>query len=181
MIDPVIGGILEADLALIFLAGAVQKLRDPAWFVRAVRGYDLIPRKMSAPFAFVVALIELLCGIGVLWTPTRYLAAGGMLALLLLFSAAVTVNLARGRRDLDCGCFGPAATSSAGLSAWIVPRNLVLATMAAALWLPVGVRPVVWIDYVTLGFATVASLLVFTVVNRLIAAAPGLAELRRGA
>ncbi|MDE2003411.1 MAG: methylamine utilization protein MauE, partial [Betaproteobacteria bacterium] len=109
------------------------------------------------------------------------LAASGMVALLLVFSVAVTINLVRGRRDVDCGCFGPAGTSNAGLSGWIVLRNLALAAMAAALWVPTGVRPVVWVDYVTLGFATVTSLLVFAVVNRLIAAAPGLAKLRRGA
>lgn len=181
MIDPVVSGLLEADLALIFLAGAVQKARDPAWFTRAVREFQLIPHRLASPFAIAVTLVELLCAVGVLWAPTRVLAAGGIVALLLAFSAAVTINLARGRRDLDCGCFGPAATLSAGLSGWIVLRNLVLAAMAAALWMPIDARPVVWIDYLTVGFATVASLLVFAVVNRLIAAAPGLAALRRGA
>ncbi|MBU6484356.1 MAG: methylamine utilization protein MauE [Betaproteobacteria bacterium] len=181
MLDPVVGGLLEANLALIFLASGVQKARDPAWFARAVREYDLIPQWASTPFAAAVTLVELICAIGVLWAPTRVLAASGMVALLLVFSVAVTINLVRGRRDVDCGCFGPAGTSNAGLSGWIVLRNLALAAMAAALWVPTGVRPVVWVDYVTLGFATVTSLLVFAVVNRLIAAAPGLAKLRRGA
>lgn len=179
MIDPVVYGLLEADLALIFLASAVQKARDPAWFVRAVRQYDLLAEWAATPFAVAVMLVELGCAVGVLWAPTRFLAATGIVALLLVFSAAVTINLARGRRDLDCGCFGPVGASAPGLSGWIVLRNLALAAMAAALWMPIGPRPVVWVDYATLAFATVATLLVFAVVNRLVAAAPGLARLRR--
>ena len=181
MIDPVVYGLLEADLALIFLASALQKARDPAWFARAVRQYDLIADWAATPFAAAVTLAELFCAIGVLWAPTRFLAATGIVALLLVFSVAVTINLARGRRDLDCGCFGPAGVSRTGLSGWIVLRNLALAAMAAGLWMPTGARPVVWVDYVTVAFATVASLLVFAVVDRLIAAAPGLTKLRRGA
>ncbi|MBS0327997.1 MAG: methylamine utilization protein MauE [Proteobacteria bacterium] len=181
MLDPVVGGLLEADLALIFLAGAVQKARHPAWFGRAVREYDLLAPWAAAPVAIVVTLAEFGCALGVLWAPARTLAAGGMVTLLLVFSAAVTINLARGRRDLECGCWGPAEASGAGLSGWIVVRNVAVAAMAAALWLPVSPRPVVWLDYVTIGFATVASLLVLTAVNRLIAAVPGLAKMRRGA
>jgi hypothetical protein len=47
-------------------------------------------------------------------------------ALLTLYLGAIAINLARGRRSIDCGCLGPVGSSGHGLSWWLAPRNLAL-------------------------------------------------------
>lgn len=177
MIDPVINGILEASLALIFLASGIEKIRDFAWFTEAVRQYRLVPDSVLSPVAFAVPAAELAFAAGLLYPPSRSLAAAGAIALLLLFALAIGINLARGRREIDCGCWGPAAQRSE-ISGWLVVRNIALALPAGLLLMPDAARAVHWIDFATIGFATIAVLFLFGVFNRLIANAPKLSNLR---
>ena len=48
--------------------------------------------------------------------------------LLSLYTAAIVLNLARGRRDIDCGCGGPGSRQT--LHEWLVWRNLAYLTLA---------------------------------------------------
>ena len=53
-----------------------------------------------------------------------------MLALLVLYSAAIAINLLRGRRDIECGCGG--AATHVPLSGWLLARNAALMATALA-------------------------------------------------
>src|SRR5262249_14927936 len=68
-------------------------------------------------------------------------------ALLGLYAAAIAVNLARGRRHLDCGCTGPALRRP--ISGWLVLRNLVLVAIAPADLAPLATPPLGGIDRLT--------------------------------
>ncbi|MGH8629603.1 MAG: MauE/DoxX family redox-associated membrane protein, partial [Burkholderiales bacterium] len=70
-------------------------------------------------------------------------------ALLLVYALAMGINLARGRRDIDCGCFKSALKQT--ISGWLIGRNLLLAAAAAALLLPLAGRTTGVLDYVTVG------------------------------
>ena len=61
------------------------------------------------------------------------------MALLLTYAIAIAINLARGRRDLDCGCAGP--NERRPIAAWMVWRNVGIAILLAAVLLPWSAAP----------------------------------------
>jgi len=86
-------------------------------------------------------------GAGGLLLPTATRTWGALLAvgLLLLITAAVGLNVLRGRTHIDCGCgWGPEVPLGGGL----LLRNLVLAAAALLVLLPVTPRETVWLDLV---------------------------------
>lgn len=171
-LDPAVGLALRAVLAVVFAAAAVHKLRDVGAFHAALVGYDLVPSVWVVPLGAGVIAAEI--GIAVaLWLPP--VAAGGALGgavLLTLYAAAMGVNLARGRHDIDCGCAGPAGAQP--ISRALAGRNLVLAAAAAAAALPISARPLHWIDIATIVAATAALLALYAAVDGLLANAAAL-------
>lgn len=175
--DPLISAVCRLTVAALLATAAVSKLRDLRAFRHAVADYEVIPRRLAAPVAPVVPVLELAAAAALVVPATR--AAGAVLALALIaaFTAALAVNLQRGRTDIDCGCFGPAAEQ--GLSGWLIPRNLLLAAFTLPAFWPPGARPLGALDL----FVLVAGMLglsgMFLALNRLIALAPRTAALRR--
>ena len=107
MTDPVLFYSASAALACVLLLGALDKFRDLPGFAAAVSAYEILPAGISTPFALLFALAEVAAG-ALLLTPA-WQPAGAGLALLVLATATagLAFNLARGRRDMDCGCSGP--------------------------------------------------------------------------
>ena len=91
-------------------------------------------------------------------------------------AAAIGVNLARGRRHIDCGCAGPHARRPIGPG--LVVRNTVLAAVALAALAPVYDRPLVWVDALTVSGAVLALAALYVAADRLMAYGPALARLR---
>ncbi|CAM4407380.1 Methylamine utilisation protein MauE [Mycobacterium basiliense] len=113
-------------LAGVFAIAALAKLSDWAGVRRAVVAFG-VPKAAAAVVGSVLVAMEL--GV-VLLLVGGWAYRGAVLALLALtgFSAAILVNLARGR-SLDCHCFG---RLSAGTLGWpTLARNGCLATIAA--------------------------------------------------
>jgi hypothetical protein len=172
--DPVVDATVRAGLALLFLAAAAHKVRDPARFRATVADYRLLPRPLVALGAagLVAAELTVAVALGI----SRSWGLGGSAALLALYAAAITVNLARGRRHLDCGCTGPALRRP--ISGWLVLRNLALVGVALAALAPPSMRPLLWVDRLTLVAATLAFAACWMAIDRLLATGPGLARLR---
>ena len=167
MIDPVVALALRASLALLLAGGALAKLRDLPGFAAAVAGYRLLPAALARPAAvgFVAAELALAAG---LWIPQlREASALGAAALLTLYGVAIAANLARGRRDIDCGCGGPLGRQT--LSEGLVARNLLLAAAALAGALPVAPRPLAWLDALTLAAAVAAAAALYAAAGALLA------------
>jgi hypothetical protein len=174
--DPVIEATLRAALALLFLAAAAHKLRDRRRFRATLAAYRLLPAALVPVAAALVPGVELAVA-AALATPA--LPAAGPLAaaaLLLVYAGAVAVNLARGRRHIDCGCGGPAARRPIG--GWLVARNAALAAAALAALAPPRARSLLWIDAVTVLGATAALAVLWVSLDRLLAAGPASARLR---
>jgi protein-disulfide isomerase len=89
-----------------------------------------VPGRLGRPLAALLPLVELATAAALGPALTARWAAGESLALLLAFSAAIALNLSRGRAP-DCHCFG--RLHSAPVSWWTVARNLLLALVAAGL------------------------------------------------
>ena len=173
-LDPALALTVSLVLAAIFGAAAVTKLRALDAFGGVVENYRLLPRGLVRPVALALPPVELAAALGLLVPATRPLAAAAAVLLLLVFAAAMAINLARGRRDIDCGCF--VGLLRQRISWALVARNLLV---AAACGLPLVVadgstagRALTGLDGFTVVGATASLLLLYAAVGRLFGLAP---------
>jgi hypothetical protein len=174
--DPVIDTSLRVALVLLFVSAAVHKGAAFTEFRATLADYRLVPGPLVGLTSRGLVGAEIGLAIGLLLPALREAALLGAAGLLLVYGIAIGVNLARGRRHIDCGCMGPAMRQS--LSEWLVVRNGVLIGVALTCLVPVRPRSLLWVDFVTIvgGVAVLAA--TFASVNHLIANAPSLARLR---
>ena len=167
LLDPVPQVALRVVLAAIFAWSAAHKLRGPRQYRAALAGYELLPHLWVTPAAVAVCAAEIGAVIALLaWydNPTAGLLAAALLG---VYAVAIAVNLRRGRRDIDCGCAGPA--QRVGLSEWLVGRNALLAGAALLTTLPVRARPLLWLDVCTACAMIVVLLLLYAAADGLLA------------
>ena len=165
MIDPAVGGLLAGAFALLFASAALHKLLGLGQFAEVFRAYAVVPAAL-APLSPLVPLLELTVGAALLAGRSRSGAAAAGTALLLAYATAIAMNLARGRRDLTCGCGGP--NDRRPIAAWMVWRNLILAALLGATLLPWGRRPLGAADALTIGAGTVVAALLYTSLDSLL-------------
>jgi Methylamine utilisation protein MauE len=153
--DPLLVLTISGSLAVLFAASAAHKLAALAEWPGVVRNYRVLPAALTVPAAGILLVTGALTAAALLWPNTRRLGAGAAAAQLVLFAAAMAINLRRGRSSIDCGCFGSRLRQ--GIAAWMVARNLVLALLALSLLLPVTQRALGVLDIAT-AVAVVATL-----------------------
>lgn len=173
--DPAIDLTIRAALALLFAVGAAHKLRDLAAFRGTFADYRLLPGAVAWAVPVAEAAVTLL----LLAPPTRAIGKAGAAGLLVAYAAAIGVNLARGRRHIDCGCAGPRAERPIGPG--LVVRNALLAAVALAALAPVRPRPLVWVDALTVSGAVLTLVALYLAADRLMAYGPAVARLREAA
>jgi len=157
MLDTLAQLTLALALAALFGAAALHKLGAREQWPAIVRQYRLLPDVLAVPVALLLPITEALAAAALLWPRTRAAGALTVAALLLAYAGALAINLRRGRRSIDCGCFG--SQRRQGIAPWMVGRNLVLAALALALLLPTNGRALSAAEFslvvafvVTLGF-----------------------------
>lgn len=181
--DTVVSAAVAATLAVVLLVGGWQKLRDRALFQATLDNYQLLPESLLPVAAVLLPLWEIAAGALLLPGPTRGVGALLAAALLLAVTAAVAINLLRGRRNFDCGC-GGFSGSSAGdvgeqqLSWGLVVRNAILIAAVVLCAGEEAARPLVWIDYLSVAGATLALLGLYLSANQLMANHPRLQAIR---
>jgi hypothetical protein len=167
---------IRAALGVLFAVALVHKLRAPRRFAATLAEYRLLPPRFAPVAAACVVMAELGVVAGLALWPTWGAAAAALL--LAVYAGAVTVNLARGRRHIDCGCGGPAARRE--IDEWLVARNALVAGVAlAAALVPAPPRTLVWLDACTVVAATAALAACWTAAEHLAALSPGFASLRQ--
>jgi len=176
--DPIFVLAARVAMAGVFLTGGLNQWRDRAMFAAVVEGYALLPRILVAPVAVLLPVAEILTGISLLWPPTGRNGAMAGLIILGAVSLAVVINLARGRRDIDCGCGG--ASGDQTLSWSLVARNGVLALLLGLGALHASPRVLAGLDFVIAVLAGLAALGMYAAANQLLANAPRLQALRDG-
>jgi hypothetical protein len=171
-VDPAADTAMRVALALLFAAAAAHKARDLAAFRAAVAGYRLLPETATGfvAAALVAAEVALAAALALGPRAPAALAAPGLLA---LYAGAIAANLARGRRDIDCGCGGPALRQT--LSTGLVVRNAALGCAALTGLAPLAPRALVWVDAWTIAGAVLALSALYTATNRLLAQSAALA------
>jgi uncharacterized membrane protein YphA (DoxX/SURF4 family) len=96
---------LQFVLAAFFVVAGIAKIADPPGFAHEIHNYQLVPGVAVNAMALILPWLEVVVGLALflnVWTRT---AARILAVLLVVFIAALSINLARGR-PVDCGCFG---------------------------------------------------------------------------
>jgi hypothetical protein len=107
--------VLRLGLAGVYVFAAIPKILDPWDFSRAIWNFRILPLFVIPPIALWLPVLEGLAALAVL---VGLFHRGGLVVLNLLsalFAIGIASAIARGL-DIDCGCFGDAATSEANLS-----------------------------------------------------------------
>lgn len=177
-LDPLYWQAVRWLVAAVFTAALAHKLVSLAAFETVMRDYRLLPANTAPAAARLVVLMEaavvagLVTGIGLAW------AAGLAVLLLAVYGGAMAVNLARGRRDLDCGCFGAAAGAGNrhSLSGWLLLRNGTLGALTLLLFVPASGRALTGLDLANIAAAAATGFLLYTAADQLMANAPRLAS-----
>jgi hypothetical protein len=115
-------------VALVFLTAALGKVRHRLAFQGVVANYRLMPQIAVPAFALLLPPVEAAVAAALLFAPSSWPEESAAI-LLVLFAAAMAVNIWRGRRHIDCGCFQSALKQT--LSWTLVARNAGLALLLA--------------------------------------------------
>jgi len=115
-------------VALVFLTAALGKARHRHALEGVLANYRLLPEAAVPTLALALPGIEAAVAAALLFTPSPWPEACAA-CLLAIFAAAMAVNLRRGRRHIDCGCFQ--STFKQTLSWTLVTRNAGLALLLA--------------------------------------------------
>jgi hypothetical protein len=158
MIDPALGYLVVVGLAALLGWSALQKLRAPREFSEILSAYRVLGERWVPAAVYGLPSAELMIAVGLLIPVSRSAACLAAAGLLLTYGIAIAVNLARGRRDLDCGC--SLANGRRPIAGWMLVRNAVMASAAVAAALPWNPRTCALLDIMTiLGGAAAAALL----------------------
>ena len=169
-VDPVIILIARFGLTWLFLDALAHKLRDVREFGVVLAAYRVLGERWIRVAVWLVIAIEAAIAAGAL---LQYAPAYALAGIVLLgYAAAMTINLWRGRRFIDCGCGGATQPLSVGL----VVRNLALASASLVAMLPIVGRPLGWLDLVTVVLGTAVLATLYAAINQLLAARAQLEE-----
>jgi peroxiredoxin/uncharacterized membrane protein YphA (DoxX/SURF4 family) len=113
-------------LAVVFSVAGIAKVLNLDGAQKSMAAFGA-PRPLVSPLALLLPLMEIVFAAALIPSASAWWAAIGVLLLLMLFIAAISVNLALGRRP-DCHCFGQLHTSPIGWKTLV--RNSVLALVA---------------------------------------------------
>jgi len=110
----------------LFAEAGLHKL-NPAnelYFSSLIKEFGWANLKIAALIAKLVGLLELAIAVAIVIPATRTTAAIIAGNVLFIYMLHMAFQLYRGRRDLDCGCAGPAGQLK--MSGHLVIRNLLL-------------------------------------------------------
>jgi len=172
-IDPFMAFAVRGAFATLMSAAAAHKLRDASDFRQAVENYRILPAIAVPAAARLIPVVEAAAAALTLsGNPIGLLAIAG---LLLLYAAAIAINLKRGHRHIDCGClaFGKVGQP---INILMVARNLLFAATALAIAASATAdRPLTWIDWLGILCAIIATALLYGIVE---AAMPQVREIK---
>ena len=168
-LDPVFPSLARLGLAILFFAAALHKTRDMTRFAETVGNYRVLPAWLAGGGARALAASEAGTGAFLLVPALDPVGAFAALGLLGLYSGVIGINLARGRRHIDCGCLGFGEKQS--ISGWLLVRNAGLAVLPLVLLAPIGPRPLAWLDFFSIAAGLGLAVLLWLSAQRLAGAA----------
>ncbi len=91
-------------MGIIFIISGTIKLLDLESFSQVIDAFAILPGEFCYPFAIIIALAEIISGLGLAADIKGSLFT--ILMMLLMFVAVLGYAIYMGY-DIDCGCFGP--------------------------------------------------------------------------
>jgi uncharacterized membrane protein YphA (DoxX/SURF4 family) len=132
--------LIRIALGAVFVYASIDKIMHPADFSVSVYYYQLLPNELINLTALILPWLELVLGvcliIGVWQQGALFLAN----FLLIMFTAALIFNLARGL-DIHCGCFtAKAEIVEGGKMIWTIVRDTIFLLMGLVLFADMVIR-----------------------------------------
>ena len=175
-IDPSIALACRLLGTLVFATAVAGKITYRHELAGVVANYRLLPEALAVPAAWGIVALETLVVLS--FAGGLYLKVGAVIAiaLLSLFALAMGINLARGRSEIDCGCFQSGLRQT--LSGGLIGRNLVLSAALSSLFVATTplATPLQWVDGVGAGIAAYA---LYRAFDQLLSLRRSSAELRK--
>jgi hypothetical protein len=169
-LDPAIDLLLRCTFLALFAGSLAHKVMTFGSFRLTVAAYLRGPRWANDAVTFGAAIAVMLgetaVVIACIWPVGNAMRAGVTSGMLLLYAAAMGINLLRGNTLLDCGCNWGSLRQPVGYP--LVWRNLLLALVASLMAIPVGERALGMLDAVTVIAGTVVAAIVYAGFNRLV-------------
>ena len=164
--DPGIQLIAALILSYVFVLAGLHKCKAPAEFATTLANYRILPEGLNRQCVYLFPVAEIMTGIALLIPATLPAAALSARILLCIYIAAIAVNLLRGRRNIDCGCGGPAQKQT--ISEWMIVRNGILLLLAFIAGSQAEARALLWFDWLIIIMATVMGCLFYNIINQLL-------------
>ena len=134
--SPVFSDIAALFIGWLMISAGIHKLRPGHrhYYRQLIAGYGFHNDALVCRAVPVLGGVELLLGLLIPYPSIRPLCAAGAAALLLGYVVLMAYALLQGKRDLNCGCGGPA--SQVKVSPVLIARNAALTMLAMAALLP---------------------------------------------
>lgn len=176
LLDPVAAIALSLLLSYVLVDAGLHKLRDRLRYGAIIDGYRLLPSGVGARIALPLGALEAGLGALLLLPLTREPAIAAAALLIAIYFLGIALNLARGRRDIDCGCGAP--DQAQRLSPALLLRNALLVAVALSLLVTPAASPLHWSGWVSALFCGAVAALLYASINTLLANAQMLERLR---
>lgn len=112
-------------LGATFVFASFHKIMDPVGFAEAVYSYGLFPAYSVNLIAIVLPFLELFSGFALILGAYHRAALIAVSGMLILFIAALAINLVRGQA-FDCGCFSFNSENSLTNARVLLIRDILL-------------------------------------------------------
>jgi len=122
-------------MAAIFASAALHAMGDWDRYAAVVQAYRILPENFGRAAALLMPPVQAGVALALLLPGSARFAAAAGFALMSVFTAAIWINLRRGRTHIDCGCGGGVPQK---ISRPLVLRNLVLLGVLACAVMPVA-------------------------------------------
>lgn len=125
---------LRLILGAIFIYAGYIKIIDPHGFAKNIYQYQLLPDLLVNISALILPWLEVIAGACLIAVPPlRRGAAGWILFMLIVFTTAIIISLARGL-DISCGCMS--TDPAAAKIGWkkVLENTAMLAGISFLLW-----------------------------------------------
>lgn len=125
---------LRLILGAIFIYAGYIKIIDPHGFAKNIFQYQLLPDVLVNISALILPWLEVVAGACLIAVPPlRRGAAGWILLMLIVFTTAIIISLARGL-DISCGCMS--TDPAAAKIGWkkVFENTAMLAGISLLLW-----------------------------------------------
>ncbi|HDX9638574.1 TPA: MauE/DoxX family redox-associated membrane protein [Bacillus mobilis] len=117
----------------IFITSSLYKLLRFEQHYAIVYSYNVVPESTNRLFAWFDSVVELVIGLCLLIGLLLKINLIFAILLLLMYTIAITINLFRGRTNIDCGCGG--VVGNGKISKKLVFRNVIMIISIFILWL----------------------------------------------